>query len=49
MGEMEMDLLKLIDNYGRACRRDGSPAWESDEGQALKVALESPASKEPVA
>lgn len=44
MGEMEMDLLKLIDNYGRACRRDGSPAWESDEGQALKVALESRAS-----
>jgi len=38
------DLLKLIDNYGRACRRDGSPAWESDEGQALKVALESRAS-----
>ena len=28
-------LLDLINAYGRACRRDGSPAWESEEGQAL--------------
>ncbi|MCT9127510.1 hypothetical protein [Cupriavidus gilardii] len=33
------DLLALINNYGRACRRDGNPAWKSEEGQALKAAL----------
>ncbi len=32
-------LRTLIDNYGRACRRDGNPAWESDEGRALSNAL----------
>ena len=32
---MDTNLKTLIDNYGRACRRDGNPAWESDEGVAL--------------
>lgn len=37
------DALKsLIDNYGRACRRDGNPAWESDEGKALAAYLAQP-------
>lgn len=34
-------LLSLIDQYGRACRRDGSPAWGSDEGKALKEHIDS--------
>jgi hypothetical protein len=46
----EHTLFPLIHAYGRACRRDGNPAWESDEGQALLVALASlpqePASQE---
>jgi hypothetical protein len=33
------ELKRLIDNYGRACRRDGNPAWESEEGQVLAAAL----------
>ncbi|MEN7529297.1 hypothetical protein [Cupriavidus sp. DL-D2] len=35
-------LTDLINAYGRACRRDGSPAWESDEGRALKAVLAAP-------
>ena len=38
-GNIPDDLLALINSYGRACRRDGNPAWESDEGVALKAAL----------
>lgn len=36
------NLKDLINAYGRACVRDGNPAWESAEGQALAVALEAP-------
>ena len=36
---MSEELKRLIDNYGRACRRDGNPAWESEEGQVLAAAL----------
>ena len=38
-----MHLKTLIDAYGQACRRDGSPAWESAEGKALAHALAAPA------
>jgi len=33
------ELTDAINAYGRACRRDGSPAWESEEGQALRAIL----------
>jgi hypothetical protein len=39
-------LRKLIDNYGRACRRDGNPAWESAEGQELAAAIAQQAAPE---
>lgn len=40
-------LRTLIDSYRRACRRDGNPAWESDEGRALSNALQQvPATQE---
>jgi hypothetical protein len=38
-----MYLKTLIEAYGQACRRDGSPAWESAEGVALSKALAAPA------
>jgi hypothetical protein len=37
--ERSPDILQLIEGYGRACVRDGSPAWDSAEGVALKSAL----------
>jgi hypothetical protein len=40
MSEELKSLRGLIDAYGRACRRDGNPAWESDEGKALAAELE---------
>lgn len=36
---MDITLKSLIEGYGRACRRDGNPAWESDEGIALGAYL----------
>lgn len=41
------ELTDAINAYGRACRRDGSPAWESEEGQALRAILAA-ASSQPV-
>lgn len=38
---MSEELKALIDGYGQACRRDGSPAWESQEGVALAAYLAS--------
>lgn len=33
------ELERLIHEYGRACRRDGNPAWPSPEGRALRTFL----------
>ncbi|MGF6440747.1 hypothetical protein [Paraburkholderia youngii] len=38
---MDPKLETLINDYGRACRRDGNPAWRSDEGIALRQFLTS--------
>lgn len=37
-----MNIKELINDYGRACVRDGNPAWESDEGIALNKAIHAP-------
>lgn len=44
----ETTLRSLINAYGRACRRDGNPAWASEEGKALDAALSTAAAHPPL-
>lgn len=37
---MKQSLVALINTYGRACVRDGNPAWQSDEGFLLNSTID---------